>query len=712
MNRCDMRVGLLKLTVLGLAMCGFVSAAQSEEVPQPAKPGLVYMWLFDEGVAGHQFSTEYDTDTTWKQEYKTNFYQDTFKGNFRYAEGVSRAACKFDGLTTRIVRTAIKVPNLSGGFTIEAWIAPHATSQAAIMSQEKDYKEGFIFGLFEGRLGIQMAMAGGEWLECRSDVAVPSLKWSHVAVTFDPAAGVKLYLNGEQVGEAPSIKGSMTAARTDDLLIGMSARKDLNDVNRIQAASRGFFISGFRLGQTPLSQEKKPVYTHMAFDGLMDEVKLYAQPLSAQDILDVFEEHTPRVTEPLTRRLRPIGPAVANPRFGASYGRLSSSDEYESVQRIGGFADVLVRFDLAPVRLMFARENTYIPVWITENDKMMGDQSVEINGVNGWYEVMMDKQTRYSHVRILENNDARVVIHWRYALCDRFYDIARPDEVTEWGDWADEYFTIYPDAVAARHWVYWTSTFGKDYLQFQESILHPQPGDRPEDLLETEALTLANMQGQTYTYSWKTGIPPFFPQPEAANIQLINMKSRYKPYIVFEPGSRIDKYIWGRRRGGETHLPSGPLTSGIPVISKGKDRDSYVAAALYGMTSGPITDLLALAKSWDSPPVLQVANPGYTSKGYDKFQRAYVIQAEDAATSPSLELVLAATQESPLVNPAFVIRNWPYPNVEIAVNGEKVSPGDGLRIGREHTFEGSKLIVWLKTEASQRTTVTLRSTGK
>ncbi|MHC4281277.1 MAG: hypothetical protein ACYSUJ_14165, partial [Planctomycetota bacterium] len=69
---------------------------------------------------------------------------------------------------------------------------------------------------------------------------------------------------------------------------------------------------------------------------------------------------------------------------------------------------------------------------------MMSDQSVEINGINGWYEVMMDKQNRYSHVRVLENNDARVVLHWRYALCDRFYNIARPDEITEWGDWVDE----------------------------------------------------------------------------------------------------------------------------------------------------------------------------------------------------------------------------------------------------------------------------------
>jgi hypothetical protein len=88
---------------------------------------------------------------------------------------------------------------------------------------------------------------------------------------------------------------------------------------------------------------------------------------------------------------------------------------------------------------MFLFGSTLHPIWVTENDKMMSDQSVEINGINGWYEVMMDKQNRYSHVRVLENNDARVVLHWRYALCDRFYNIARPDEITEWGDWVDEH---------------------------------------------------------------------------------------------------------------------------------------------------------------------------------------------------------------------------------------------------------------------------------
>jgi hypothetical protein len=539
----------------------------TKDVPEPAKAGLVYMWLFDEGIAGHQLSTIYDTENYWLSEYKTNFYQDTFKGNFEYVEGVNATAMKFDGFTARIIRTAIKVPDLSAAFTIEGWIAPRSTSRAVIVSQEKDYKEGFIFGLFDGRLAVQMS-TGEQWIQCKSSERVPALKWSHVAVTFDSAKGIDLYLNGKNVGNL-ALESRMQAARTEDLIIGMSTKKDLSSVMEMEAQAGGFFISGFRLGQTPLSTEYNPVYTHMAFEGLMDELKLYNQALSQEDIQDLYKENRPSNKQPLEERIYSTGPKVDNPSFGASYGRIPYYTEYEEVLRIGDYPDVLVRFDTSPVRLMFVHNNTYIPIWVTENDKMMSDQSVEINGINGWYEVMMDKQNRYSHVRVLENNDARVVLHWRYALCDRFYNIARPDEITEWGDWVDEYFTIYPDAVAVRHWVYWTSTFGEMYLQFQETILKSQPGQGPEDILEVEALTLANMQGQSHIYSWEEGLPPYFPKPDGANIQLVNMKSKYKPFIVFEPGSRIDKYIWGRSRGGRSSLPGGPLTSGIPVISKG-----------------------------------------------------------------------------------------------------------------------------------------------
>jgi len=665
--------------IIAGTQCG---SAEGKEVPKPAKDGLFYMWLFDEGHAGHQFSTAYDTDDYWTEEYKTNFFQDTFKGNFAYPEGVSGTCGKFDGFTTRIVRTYIKVPDLTEGFSIEGWIAPQSTRQAAIMAQEKDFKQGFIFGLFRGRLAIQMAV-GGEWVECIARKPVPVRQWTHVAVTFKSDEGVRLYMNGANVGSLEAT-GTMTDARMQDLLIGMSQPKEMS-----------FPEYGSKF--PPID---KKVHYHMAYDGLIDELKLYEEALSPDDVKEVANEHKPTGDPPLERRTRPVPPALDNPTFGASCCKIPYYDEYEAVQRIGDYADILVRFDLSPVSFMFVHTNTYIPQWVTENGKLMSDQSVEINAKTGYGEVMMDKQNRYSHVRLIENSEARVVVHWRYALCDRFYSIARPDEITNWGDWADEYFTIYPDNVTVRHWIYYTSTFGEDYLQFQETILHPQPGHTCDDDVETEALTLANMNGETHTYSWAEGVPPYFPKPEAANIQLVNMKSQYRPYIIFEPGSRIDKYIWGYRKGGRARV-SGCLASGLPVIHKGKDRDSYVAVALYGMTHNQIADLLPLANSWVNPPELRVTSSGYQSEGYDRFQRAYVICCQEVGKPSSLEFTLEPGDGSPVLNPAFVVRNWGDGGACLKIDGNSVERGKSFRFGHRNTLEGTDLIVWIEKESTK-----------
>lgn len=674
------------LILMACIWCADVSAQSLATVDKPAPPaakdGLFYMWLFDEGVAGHQLSTIYDADNYWSEEYKTNFFQDTFKGNFEYVPGVSGMAGKFDGFTTRIIRTYIKVPDLSNGFSFQCWIAPYSTQQAAIVSQEKDYKQGFIFGLFGGRLSIRMAV-NDEWIACSSNVSVPTLKWSHVAVTFRKGKSINLYINGKAAGSL-AVEGKMTDARMEDMLIGMTGPKE------IKLRESG--------GKFPPIEKK--LYHHTAYDGLMDELKLYEEPLNAEDIDDLYKQFQPANTMPLKPRTRPIAPQVKDPVFGGAYCRLRYYDEYEAVQRIGDYADIVVRFDASPVRLMFTHTNTYIPIWVTENDKMISDQSVEINAKNGYYEVMMDKQNRYSHVRLLENNDARVVVHWRYALCDRFYEIARPDEMTTWGDWVDEYFTIYPDGVTVRQWVYYTSTYGQDYLQFQETILHPQPGQTCDDDVDTKALTLVNMDGQTHTYSWADGVPPYFPQPEGANIQLVNMKSKYRPYIIFEPGSRIDKYIWSYRKGRGSDV-SRCLCSGLPVISKGKQRDSYVAAALYGMTAGSAKNLVGLAKSWISPPKLNLPGSGFSSEGYDKYQRAYVLTADDSADGLALRFELMSDKDSPVINPAFVIKNWGRKNIALEINEDKAKVGRDFRFGLRNSLKTHDLIVWLSRESTK-----------
>ncbi len=76
----------------------------------------------------------------------------------------------------------------------------------------------------------------------------------------------------------------------------------------------------------------------------------------------------------------------------------------------------------------------------SESSRRFGDQSAEEGGrvTIGCCEHLSDKQCRYAHVRVIENHDARVVMHWRYALCDVQYKLARKDGISSTALWADE----------------------------------------------------------------------------------------------------------------------------------------------------------------------------------------------------------------------------------------------------------------------------------
>jgi hypothetical protein len=120
--------------------------------------------------------------------------------------------------------------------------------------------------------------------------------------------------------------------------------------------------------------------------------------------------------------------------------------------------------------------------------------------VKGCGEPMSDKQCRYSHVRVIESTDARAVVHWRYALADVFYTIARTDPATGLGDWTDEIHTIYPDGTALRE-INLHSSQPAEPHEWHEGIIVMGPGFSPETVLEPAGLTMANAAGETVTYS-------------------------------------------------------------------------------------------------------------------------------------------------------------------------------------------------------------------
>lgn len=648
--------------------------------------------------------------------------RDRAEGFFGLADGVSGSSLKFDGFKTRVVRKADQLPPLGDAFTFEAWVAPqeYPWNWAAILNQEREHKAGWFFGISgEGRVGLHAAI-GGKWIECNSKSQLPLLKWSHVMGSFDAREGLKVYINGKLEGELKAT-GPVTPASDVDLWLGRSHTK-----------------------AWPIRTERtfsKTFLSPMVFDGLLDEVKIYGKALSESGVATAYAAVQPKVAQPLKYRVMPSGPEGPG-EFGAVYTRLNYAPEWERHWRVGEDCDILVRFDESPSRIVFWRGMNYSASYVSENGLWSGDQSLEVNSAEkGCFEHMSDKRCERASAKIVENNDARVVVHARYACVaiDGSFLIYRTqtDPDTGWGIWADEYYTIYPDGVTVRHMV---AVNHDGSGQWQETILFNQPGSRPEDTVELEAFTLANINGQSHTYSWENG-PPIkyspriedrrFPEPAGANIQMVNFRSKWKPYIIFEPETPICAFgippspdyskfaCWnhwpvaqlpndGRKAIVSDRPSSFTLSDARPPIHR-NENGTYVTM-LYGMTDQPAAKLAPLSKSWNSAPAVTLQSEGFEGGAFEKSERAFVFTSKNANAAGPLEFTVAASPDSPVLNPAIVVKNWGKKDAKLVINGEEIPRGKDFRLGHHQTIDGTNLIVWLKRTASQTTTISLQPT--
>lgn len=426
----------------------------------------------------------------------------------------------------------------------------------------------------------------------------------------------------------------------------------------------------------------------------------------------------------------PSGPGGAG-KFGASYATLKYDEAWDAPWRVGDHADVLVQFDNGGHKFVFWRGTSYIPCWVTDTGVWYTNEFVERRGADspntqGCCEPMSDKQCRYSHVRIIEDNDARVVIHWRYAPVDVHYQHPSIDPETGWSDWVDEYYYIYPDAVGVRKITLHTSAPEK-WTEWQEAIVLNQAGTMPEDNIELGALSVANMEGKSKTYTWnENGSPEFDPELSEANIMKVNLKASQKPFAIIPPSEKTRNFAitpyQGHGKGSFfnfwNHWPVSQVASDT-TMADSTYRPSHSSLAhmghrgarywryydegdnwrtkvmLHGMTGLDVADLIPLAKSWESAPELKLDSMGYSTIGYDQAQRAYQLAREDEDSKP-LSCTIEADEEHPLVNPAFVIKDWgDGDELGVKLDGEQLEAGATFRYGFHNTLEGTELIVWI-----------------
>jgi hypothetical protein len=413
---------------------------------------------------------------------------------------------------------------------------------------------------------------------------------------------------------------------------------------------------------------------------------------------------------------------------------------------------VEVTFDLLPTKMRFKLPS--FCCLVTENNISYHNGWTEtydpkVEGL--WFEPLMDVENRYNRMWIESQNEARIVVRWCGAMCNREdVTIAHTDVPSGSpygdGDWFDEWYIIYPDGIHVRKstiYTYYAAESvplswelycyfkepSKDVVhEFQEMLLlGGREGRLVEDDLETEALTLIKMNGQATKISWEPYPIKFKPTKEElytafgefsnANIFVVNTKSKYRPFTIARmEGVNLSPYpperatrsgtfqSWPQEPKRENGYDGAGLGHIINKVHYQKTKNTLTQIYLSGWTKDkePSKKLVLLAKSWIDPPKLIIKGISDKNYVYDPAQRAYVLECGDGALK--IEMQISGSKDSPLVNPAFVFKGWGERDVELVIDGKKVEQGDNFRIGYEKQEGDTDLVLWLKADSDETMT--------
>ena len=516
--------------------------------------GLLLEWNFDEGLEPHN-------DHVQEEITKTKCFITGLSTH--YEKGISGTALAFDGYYTSISLDADKIPDLGNEFSVSAWLAPDAYpyNQVPIIHQSKQWgREGFYFGL--DPYGFVFVNINGQKVSAKNKIDFG--KWTMAVVSVDEGKA-SLYLNGKLEGSIPI--GETMNLPNVPIQIGRN-----NEVDRSSDFVREF--------------EQNIAYK-MGFQGLLDEIRVEKVALSPQQVKQLFDSSKPDdFTSSLALGVLP-GKEETN-SFGAYYTDLDLNAIWNNLWRNIKNTDIAVEFEDVKGSVKFWKGTNYASNWITENNIWMADQSTETWGPHGCSEHMSDKQNRQTFARIIENNAARVIIHWKYPCVDIGY-INNNDET----NWSDEFYYIYPDGTAIRkvnfngrglanpeeeeeeeeeetiaeeeteelsefvkateEWVAIMEGYRNKYYRpenntwteenigwngpgFQDVQILVAPGLEALDLVSLNAMDVANLKGEVQQLRWELPNKTPFVQIHDACIELVNTRSEYRTFEIFQGG--------------------------------------------------------------------------------------------------------------------------------------------------------------------------------
>ena len=471
------------------------------------------------------------------------------------------------------------------------------------------------------------------------------------------------------------------------------------------------------------------------------------------------------IKDPYTSKIPPFPESSPDPGpFGAFYKTLKYWAEWDNPRRVGDYADVIVQFEDSIDRLIFWRGATNVPHWANDKNMWYENEFCERRGgdagLDSLCEPMQDHDSRHSNVRILQSTPARVLVHWRYHPSTLLNKIPFVDE-TGWGDTVDEYHYVYPDETAVRDTTLYTSR-PNVFNEWHEAIPTMGPGQIPEDCLDMQALSMANTRGEAIYFNFENSFPPNSDFKDGYNILLIGMKGNSKPFAVCEsygqwfdpisrPGdTRFNHYddwpAWPRkyRRGDWQRKPENknyrdfceflPAHSSLMHLEWDNYEDNYDGpiiwlrkVLLHGMTTDhEVKNLIRLTKYWENAPAIKVTGYGYSGGHFDKSQKAYMIRRrvrtigfehmvnKDDDKMPNkdaekADIQVFASEDSPVVNPCFVINGWPEGGVKarLYINGKEIPQGTDFKQGIENNWDESQwdskhsLVVWVRCSSAK-----------
>jgi len=296
--------------------------------------------------------------------------------------------------------------------------------------------------------------------------------------------------------------------------------------------------------------------------------------------------------------------------------------------------------------------------------------------------------------------------------------------VTNWGDWADEYYSIYPDGIAVRHFLVHGEQEG---YSITEPTLLSNPGEKPEDNIDMTAVTLANVDGEVSHHSyatWPGGRGGFKGAVEDALISVVNVKSTAKPFYVYEYGSEIGPYGGGIREidyryskyHSRNHWPvtqvpcdgrfvlasdrvtSSAIISADPAASHRKEDNAYEGRFIMGISDKTIEQIVQFAKFWLNPPNLEIKSDNFDYEGYNRDERSYSLISKKENTGV-LSVTIDVSTKSPLVNPVFIIKNWGMHGAEVMLGNKKLVKGQDFTFSIRKTLYSKDLLVWFNLSA-------------